>query len=224
MLKACIFDLDGTLANSLESIAHVANKMLAGFGYPPRPLEKFKYYCGEGADLLVRRCLLDSGDKELTHYDEGRRWYRDAFQKDPMYKVTHYPGMPETLQELKRSGVKLAVCTNKPHAAAVKVIQGMFGDLFDVVQGQCPELKRKPDPESPLKIAAQLGVLPQECMYVGDTATDMQTGKNAGMYTVGALWGFRTREELEENHADVLAETPEDLLDLFEEYTEEEEG
>lgn len=217
MLKACIFDLDGTLADTLESMAYVANTILQEFGLPAQPVEKYKYYCGEGADMLMRRCLTDAGDCELVHYEEGRKKYREIFAQDPMYRVVHYPGMPETLYELKRKGVKLAVCSNKPHIAAVKVIRQMFGDLFDEVIGQSEAVKRKPDPDGPLRIAAKFGVQPTECMYIGDTATDMKTGKAAGMYTVGALWGFRTREELEENHADVIAETPEDLLDIYEE-------
>lgn len=216
MIKAAIFDLDGTLADTLESMAYVANTIMRRFGLKEMPVDNFRYYCGEGANMLMRRCLKDAGDPELTRFDEGQRLYREMFAADPMYKVTHYPGMPETLKELKKRGVRLAVCSNKPHAAAVKVIAQMFGDDFDLVIGQSDAIRRKPAPDGPLKVAGEFGVRPEECMYVGDTRTDMLTGKAAGMFTVGALWGFRDRDELMSSGADIIAERPADLLKIYE--------
>ena len=144
--------------------------------------------------------------------------YRKEFDKDPFYKIQHYPGMPETLKTLKQNGVKLGVCSNKPHEAAVKVVKRMFGDqIFDMVMGQSDSVRKKPAPDGPLKTAQAFGVLPEECMYLGDSGTDMQTGKAAGMYTVGVLWGYREKEELLKNGADALVESPEDILDLYEE-------
>lgn len=217
MIKACVFDLDGTLADTLESMAYVTNEIMKKFSLKQLPVDNFRYYCGEGASMLMRRCLKDAGDPELVHYEEGNRMYREMFAEDPMYKVVHYEGMPETIKELKKRGMKLAVCSNKPHPAALKVIAQMFGEDFDIVLGQREDIRRKPAPDGPLLIAGELGVKPEECMYVGDTATDMQTGKAAGMFTVGALWGFRDRDELNANGADVLAERPSDLPGLCEE-------
>ncbi|MCI6006608.1 MAG: HAD family hydrolase [Blautia sp.] len=216
MIKAAIFDLDGTLADTLESMAYVANTIMRRFGLKEMPVDNFRYYSGEGANMLMRRCLKDAGDSELTRFDEGQRLYREMFAADPMYKVTHYPGMPETLKELKKRGVRLAVCSNKPHAAAVKVIAQMFGDDFDLVIGQSDAIRRKPAPDGPLKVVGEFGVRPEECMYVGDTRTDMLTGKAAGMFTVGALWGFRDRDELRNSGADIIAERPADLLKIYE--------
>ena len=125
--------------------------------------------------------------------------------------------MPETVEELKAKGMKLAVCSNKPHIAARKVVKAMYGDIFDEVMGQQEGIRRKPAPDGPLKIAENFGVKPEECMYIGDTKTDMKTGKAAGMYTVGALWGFRDRAELEGNGADVVAGGPKDLLSVYKE-------
>ena len=211
MIKACIFDLDGTLAYTLDSMAAVGNQVVRKFGLNPMPVENYRYYCGNGADMLVKRLLIDAGDKELVHYEEAR-------DKDPFYKIQHYPGMPETLKTLKQNGVKLGVCSNKPHEAAVKVVKRMFGDqVFDMVMGQSDSIRKKPAPDGPLKIAEAFGVLPEECMYLGDSGTDMQTGKAAGMYTVGVLWGYREKEELLKNGADALVESPEDILDLYEE-------
>ena len=217
MIKACIFDLDGTLADTLESMAYVANVIMKKFGLKEMPVDNFRYYCGEGAHMLMTRCLKDAGDAQLLYLEEGEKIYRDMFAENPMYHVTHYEGMPETIKALKEKNIRLAVCSNKPHPAAVKVIRIMFGEDFDLVLGQSDAVRRKPAPDGPLKIAEEFGVRPEECMYIGDTATDMKTGKAAGMFTVGALWGFRTRKELTENGADVVAERPTDLLMLCEE-------
>ena len=218
MIKACIFDLDGTLANTLDSMAYVANEILRGMGLKEQPTENFKYYSGEGADMLVRRCLKDAGDPELTHFEECRALYRKKFDEDPLYKVVPYEGIRDTLQTLKNAGVKLAVCSNKPHIAAVKVIDKMFPGYFDLVIGQSDAIRRKPAPDGLLKAAQEFGVIPSECMYVGDTKTDMETGNAAKMHTVGVLWGFRDRQELENNGAEVIAEKPQDLLKICEEW------
>lgn len=217
MIKACIFDLDGTLANTLDSMAYVANEILRDMGLKEQPTENFKYYSGEGADMLVRRCLRDAGDPELTRFEECRELYRKKFDEDPLYKVVPYEGIMELLYALRAAGVKLAVCTNKPHIAAVKVIDKMFTGCFDLVIGQSDAIRRKPAPDGPLKAAAEFDALPEECMYIGDTKTDMETGTAAGMHTIGALWGFRDREELESSGAEIVAEKPEDLLKIYEE-------
>ena len=216
MLRAGIFDLDGTLADTLESMAYVTNVIMKKLQLKTLKVEDFKYYSGEGAHMLIERCLKDAGDPELKYQEEAEKMYRDMFAADPMYKVTHYQGMPETIKALKQRGARLAVCSNKPHPAAVKVIRQMFGEDFERAISECDEIPRKPSPAGPLKIAETFGVLPSECMYVGDTRTDMETGKAAGMYTVGALWGFRDREELLSSGADCIAEKPEDLLKIYE--------
>ena len=217
MIKACIFDLDGTLAYTLDSMATVGNAVMERFGLRKMPVENYKYYCGNGADMLVKRLLIDAGDSELVHYEEARTLYRKQFDEDPFYKIQHYPGMQNTLKKLKENGLQLGVCSNKPHEAAVKVIEKMFGDQeFDMVLGQMESIRKKPAPDGPLKIANTFGVLPEECMYFGDTGTDMQTGKAAGMYTVGVLWGYRDKKELLENGADVLVETPEEIVNVYE--------
>lgn len=102
MIKACIFDLDGTLAYTLDSMAVVGNEVVKKYGLKPMPIENYRYYCGNGADMLVKRLLVDAGDPELLHYEEARALYRKEFDKDPFYKIQHYPGMPETLKELKK--------------------------------------------------------------------------------------------------------------------------
>jgi phosphoglycolate phosphatase len=214
-MKACIFDLDGTLANTLESMAICANQVIEPLGYGPLPVENFKYYAGDGAKTLIERVLVDAGDKDLVHLEEVFKAYSAIFDKDCTYKVVVYDGIKETLAELKKMGMKLAVLSNKPHAQTKKVISNLFGDgIFDWVQGQQEGIEKKPDPSGALTIAKTFEILPEQCMYIGDTNVDMMTGNRAGMFTVGVLWGFRDRKELLENHAHALAERPEDLVRL----------
>ena len=222
MIRACIFDLDGTLANTIDSMAVIANGILEDLGLQALPSDNFRYYAGDGAGMLVRRCLRDAGDPELVHAVEMEEIYREKFNQDPLYRVTVYDGIEDVLRRFREMGVPIAVCTNKPHEAALQVIGTLFPGLFNVVQGQTEGLRRKPAPDSPLRIAELLQVKPEECMYIGDTATDMQTGISAGMFTVGVLWGFRPREDLEGAHAARIVETPEDLLTLFEEENKKE--
>ena len=214
MYKACLFDLDGTLLDTVESIAHIANQVLAYYHLPPHPVEAYNYFAGDGADVLMERSIRAAGG-DLACLDEARKMYRSMFAKDPLYHVTAYEGMTQTLQTLKSRGVKLAVCTNKPDPAAWGAIYGVYGkELFDMIQGQVPEIERKPSPQCALLIADRLGVQPEDCMYVGDTDTDMITGRAAGMYTIGVLWGFRDRRELEENHAQRIIGHPSELLKI----------
>ncbi len=221
-IKACIFDLDGTLCYTLESMAVVVNGVLKELGLRELPTENFRYYCGEGAHVMIGRCLQDAGDNSLQYMEQAEEIYRERFNRDPLYKVKIYPGMEETLKRLKKEGVLLSVCSNKPHPATCRVIGALFGsEVFSGVQGQQEGLRRKPAPDIPLRLAENLGVKPSECMYVGDSGTDMETGRAAGMRTVGALWGYRGREELEEAGAMVLAGAPEELYAIYKEMTEE---
>lgn len=214
MYKACLFDLDGTLLDTVESIAHIANQVLAHYHLPPHPVDAYNYFAGDGADALVERSIRAAGG-DLSCLDEARAMYRRMFAEDPLYHVTAYEGMTKTLETLKERGVKLAVCTNKPHPAALGAIYGIYGkELFDIVQGQVPEIERKPSPQCALLLAQRLQVKPQECMYVGDTDTDMLTGNRAGMYTIGVLWGFRGREELEKYRAHRIIGHPSELLKI----------
>ncbi|HKM03170.1 MAG TPA: HAD family hydrolase [Lachnospiraceae bacterium] len=212
-IRAVIFDLDGTLTNSLESIAYSVNRAIATVGYPPFSSERYKTLVGEGAEELIKRTLQASGDTSLEHYDYVREVYDDLFEKDCMYQVKAYDGIKKVLDSLKKSGIKMAVLSNKPHVRTKEVVEGIFGvNIFDFVQGQVPERKRKPSPDGVFYICQQLGVSVNEVMYVGDTSTDMLTGKASGAFTVGVLWGFRDKKELVENQADSIVSTPEELL------------
>lgn len=215
MYKVCIFDLDGTIADTVESIAHVGNQTLRAFGLPEIPVKDYNFYAGDGADVQVKRMLaaVPGGDK--VDYEEVRTQYRKWFAENPFYHVKPYDGILELLEGLKAQGIKIAVLSNKPHGAAVEVVHKIFGrDMFHKVQGQTSEIPRKPSPIGALAVAKEFGALPQECLYCGDTNTDMDTGKAAGMFTIGVTWGFRPRTELEEHHADKIVDQPSEILEL----------
>lgn len=217
MFKACIFDLDGTLADSVESIAFSANRALQEYGFKPNPVESYKQFAGDGADEMLRRSLLAAGDNKLEYFEQVKLKYRELFAKDCMYQVKPYDGILELLKELKDKNIKIAVLSNKPHDRAVDVVEAVFGrDYFDIIIGQSKHINIKPSPDGALIIADELGLLTNECIYIGDTNTDMITGKSANMFTVGVTWGFREREELEENNADYIIDTPLQLLEIEE--------
>ena len=215
MYKLCIFDLDGTLADTVESMAYSANLALKELGLAPLPAENFKYYAGDGAAELCRRCLADEGGEAAERYEEFYSLYRKYFGKYCMYQVCPYDGIRETLDRLKTAGIRIAVLSNKPHKQAIDVVETLFGaGYFDVIQGQIDGIPRKPAPGGALKIAGQEKTQPADCLYIGDTGTDMLTGSRAGMHTVGVLWGFRTEKELWENGAKEVISIPEELLKI----------
>lgn len=212
MYKAVIFDLDGTLLDTVSSIARSANEVLKKLGYRELPEEDFMYYAGDGQKELLRRCLRASGDTECCDFEKAFEMYQTSLREHCMYKVEPYPGIRELLNNLKGRGIKISVLSNKPHISTVQVIEDVFGKgYFDHVQGQQEGIPRKPDPMGALHIADHFGLTAGECLYIGDTNTDMQTGNGAGMDTIGVLWGFRDRTELEENNAGLIVEHPDEI-------------
>lgn len=213
MKKAVIFDLDGTLSDSIASIKYSADMALGEFGFGPFTEEQYKYFVGDGAANLIKRAMAAGGDAGLTRFEKIFARYKEIFKVYCMYQVKPYEGIPELLAALKERGVKIAVLSNKPHANTLDVIETLFGkDCFDAVQGQTEDLAIKPSPEGVFRILGEWNLTPGDILYLGDTATDMKTGKSAGAFTVGALWGFREREELMEGGADALIEHPMELL------------
>ncbi|HCW80562.1 MAG TPA: HAD family hydrolase [Ruminococcaceae bacterium] len=218
MYRACIFDLDGTLAYTLDSIAYFSNKALEKCGYRAIPVEDYKVIVGDGADMQVRR-MLDStaGKGAWTEEDfhRVREIYGNLYGSNPTYLLKNYSGMPQTLQRLKAAGIKAAVLSNKPDAWVAVIIESLFpAGTFDICCGQRQDIPRKPSPKGALLIAEKLGVSPAQCLYIGDTNTDMKTGASAGMDTAGAVWGYRGRDELIANHAKYLADVPEKVADI----------
>lgn len=215
MYKAVIFDLDGTLMDTVESIATAANLALQECGLQPHPVHNYNYYAGDGADTLLFRALADAGDVEGIHFERMQQIYHEYF-KNTCTNAEPYDGICDMLDELQKRDMKLAVLSNKPHERTLDVIHETFGaSMFEMVLGQQEGLQKKPAPDGAFLICDKMNVLPEECIYVGDTNVDMITGKTAGMYTVGVLWGFRDREELEKTGAMKVIATPGELVDLI---------
>ncbi|MEA5004282.1 MAG: HAD family hydrolase [Christensenella sp.] len=215
MIKAVIFDLDGTLLDTLASLEKTGNQMLRDLGFAAQESDKYRYFVGDGAATLVERALVAAGDAQLVHLEEGMRLFRSYFKEWCSYGVRPYDGIVELLDTLRKKGVKTAVLSNKPHAQTLEVIGEYFGGgAFEIVRGQMDDVPKKPDPAGANHIVKELGIRPDDCLYVGDTDVDMKTGLAAGLFTVGVLWGFRTERELRENGAMALVEKPDGILDL----------
>ncbi len=211
-IKAVIFDLDGTLLDTITDLALSVNHTLLEFGFATHDIDSYKYKVGNGMRKLIGRALpqdnLDKTDvvleKFMAYYDE--------------HKADHtcvYEGIFELLQQLLQKGVKLAVVTNKAHTPAKELVYQNFGKTFDIVHGQKDGVPRKPDKTSTMSVLEFLGVAPDECLFVGDSAVDIHTASNAKITSVGVLWGFRTREELESAGADHIVSTPSQILKLI---------
>ncbi len=211
-MKAALFDMDGTITDSLESIAHTTNTVLKEFGYPEIELERFKTIVGDGAETQIRRVMKIHGVSDEDIIQKVYARYLEEFEEGCLYHVTPCKGVPELIEKMKAKGMKIAVCSNKPHAKSVKVADAVYpAGTFDLVIGQKEGIPKKPAPDMALMAAKEFGVDPSECLYLGDTNTDMKTGISAGMFTIGVLWGFRDRAELEELHPDAIVTTPDEV-------------
>lgn len=213
MVKACIFDMDGTVADTLTTIAHFANAALNQFGLPAIEKEKYRLMVGDGASVLVRR-MMDAvgGPDEL--YDQVRTYYNSTYDRDFLYLTVPYDGILPMLRELKNAGIQTAIVSNKPDSTACKISEELFGDLIDHCRGGRTGVPLKPDPQAVLEMLGELGVSPEECLYIGDTAVDMETAKNAGIYSIGVLWGLRDEAELKRAHADAIVSSPAEIISI----------
>jgi phosphoglycolate phosphatase len=210
--KAALFDLDGTLLDTIDDLAGSMNAVLKKFGFPRHKVEKYKYFVGDGMDILVKRALPESRRNQefiarcvIEMKEEYTIHWAD--------KTRPYSGIPELLDAFENEGVRLSVLSNKPDAPTKVAVSVMLSKWrFDIVSGVKDGIPKKPDPYAALSIANGLGIPPSDFIYIGDTGTDMQTAVAAGMFPAGALWGFRTGEELINSGARILVKNPADLI------------
>jgi phosphoglycolate phosphatase len=213
--RAIIFDLDGTLLDTLDDIANAANRVLSARGFPTHPTANYRTFIGEGVIRLMLRAL------PKTHQDEATVQacvgaYVQEYERTWNALTKPYPGVPELLDALVARGLKLAVLSNKPDRFTQQCVDELLANwAFDVVMGANDQFPRKPDPASAKETARRLGVPPAECLYVGDSGVDMQTARSAHMCAVGALWGFRGQKELRKNGAQFLIKKPSEALELL---------
>jgi len=213
--NAVIFDLDGTLIDSLADLAAAVNHALEGAGFGSHPVDAYRLMVGDGAPVLIQRALPPSArDPETIRrlLDSFEAYYADHFTDHSR----PYDGIVELLAALAGRGLATAVVSNKPHAATLRCVATLLaGHCFGAVLGARDGVPRKPDPACALEAATLMGIAPQYAVYLGDSGVDMQTAKAAGMCAVGALWGFRSREELREAGSTVQLHHPLELLPLL---------
>lgn len=215
MIKACLFDLDGTLLNTITTITHFCNYALGRYGISPIECEECKLFVGDGAKKLVERMLKSKNAYSEEMFDEVYKCYMDAYDANPTHLTEPYEGIEDMLSSLKDRGIRVGVISNKPDYAAKSVCaQKLPSELVDAVQGQIEGVPVKPDVSGPMQVLEKLGALPGETIYAGDSGVDMQTGKSLKCFTVGVLWGFRSAEELMENGADRIISSPLEIIDI----------
>ena len=213
--KAILFDLDGTLLDTLKDIGNAANRVLAGKGFPTHELDAYRYFVGDGTAMLINRALPEEKRNDeviracLTEFleDYGRNWN---------VKTLPYEGIPEMLDALNHRGLKLAILSNKPHEFTKQCATELLSNWnFDVVIGQRDGTPPKPDPAGALEVAKRLNIPPADFLYIGDSGVDMKTAVASGMFPVGVLWGFRSMEELKDNGSLALIDRPSEILSLL---------
>jgi len=213
--RAVLFDLDGTLLDTLDDLAGAANAVLATLGCPPHDCDAYRYFVGNGTAEMMRRALPEARRDAETVRPAVQRMRR-AYAQRIEETTRPYEGVPEMLEALAALAVRMAVLTNKPSASARHLVSRMLSPWrFEVVRGARDGVPLKPDPIAAFQIAAEMGLPPGAFLYLGDSDTDMQTARAAGMFAVGALWGFRTEQELRCAGAQALVRHPTELLDLL---------
>lgn len=213
MKHAVIFDLDGTLLNTLGDLRAATNHALEVRGLPPHSMEEIRQFIGNGIRLLICRAMPEgTPEAEIDAALDDFKAYYAAHIHD---RTVPYDGIPQLLTALRKRGIQVAVLSNKIDSASQQLIEYFFPGKTDVVFGEHVGVPRKPDPTSCRMVMQQLDVQPEQVLYVGDSGTDMQTAKNAGLYAVGVTWGFRSKEVLLEYGADVLVHRPEQILQIL---------
>ncbi|MBI4871709.1 MAG: HAD family hydrolase [Candidatus Riflebacteria bacterium] len=215
MPRAILFDLDGTLLDTLDDLTDSMNRVLSRRGLPQHDRDAYKYFVGDGAPILVQRVLPEGHRDEVT-VQAILTDFRAEYALHWRVKTHPYDGAVEMLEELSRRKLVLAVLSNKPHEATVRCVEGLLpARLFSVVAGLGEGRAPKPDPVGALEIARRLDIDPADFLYLGDTSVDMRTAVAAGMLPVGVLWGFRSAEELRSSGARHLLRNPGDVLGLL---------
>ncbi|MBR2561636.1 MAG: HAD family hydrolase [Eubacterium sp.] len=215
MYKVCVFDLDGTLVNTIADIAYGANRALQQMGYPTHEEEAFRWMVGNGMQMLCKRALPKEVQDNNAILAELVERYNSYYCEHCCDISRPYPGIPEMIEKLKQAGVLCAVISNKPHPQTQIVMRTLFqNDDFFYIEGQSERFARKPDPEALLDCISHSKASKSDVVYVGDSDVDAVFAHNAGIDCIGVAWGFRGKEELEHAGVKYLAETAEDIVDI----------
>lgn len=220
MIKAAIFDLDGTLADTMDDLKIAMNAMLRSFGWKERSREELLRFINQGARSFVKDSLPDNIEKTDDLVNTALKTYLNCYSKCYDVDTYAYEGMKETIEALHKSGIKLGVLSNKDDSYVKAIIKKLFGEEYFVSAEGFLDLPHKPDPSSALRIADKMNVMPSECAFIGDSDTDMKTAKNAGMIPVGVTWGYRNAEVLTQAGAKYIVNHPDEIITLITEITE----
>ena len=213
MAKAVIFDLDGTLLNTITTIKYYCNKALAAHGFNEASEGDYKIFVGNGAKRLVERAMSHTRTWTEDEFSKVFSLYNELYNNDTLYLTEPYEGIVELLKALKSEGYMLAVLSNKPNRATVDVVSKIFGeDTFDLIRGGTDGVPLKPDPTAVFEILNKLGIDKSDAVFVGDTKVDIETGRNAELFSVGVLWGFRDEAELSAAGADAIVSNTAELF------------
>ena len=211
MIKLIIFDLDGTLVNSIEDLADSSNYALTKNGFPTHEGYKYKHFVGDGVQMLIKRALPENSRSDETIL-KVKADFSEYYNEHYSSKTKPYNGINELLSELKAKEISMAVASNKPDEFSKVIVSLFFGDTFTFVQGNTTQIPKKPDPQIVFFILEKLNIKKSECLFVGDSDIDIMTAKAAGIKSIGCLWGFRDLEELTTAKADHIVSEPIEIL------------
>lgn len=212
-IKTIIFDLDGTLLDTLDDLTDASNETLVHFGYVPKTKEYIRQCVGNGIRLLVQRILPNGLRPEK--YEEIFQYFKEYYTNHCMIKTKEYNGISEMLKKLRDAGFNLAIVSNKNDEAVKELAKHYFGDHISIACGGKDGVRTKPAPDTVIAVLNETSTKPDECIYVGDSDVDIQTAKNAGTEIISVDWGFRTKEFLIENGAKTIVESPEELCNYI---------
>jgi len=212
--KGIVFDLDGTLLDTLDDIMYAANAVMEQSGFPQHDKQAIRSFVGSGLRSLMKRALPErERTAEMVGHCFGQMM--EVYRANYKNKTVPYPGIVALLDVLRGKGIPMVVFSNKADELTRKLVEAILPGYFLAVQGMTTEELKKPNPKVAIELAEKMGLRPEECLYVGDSDTDMLTANNAGMYGVGVTWGFRDRENLVAGGAKLLVEEPAEIMKLF---------
>ncbi|MBQ8014912.1 MAG: HAD-IA family hydrolase [Clostridia bacterium] len=210
---AVVFDLDGTLTDTLEDLKNSVNYAMCEFGFPERTLEEVRAFVGNGVKRLVYLSVPENTEKAVA--DKCLAVFKEHYKNNSLVKTKPYDGIIPMLEELKKQGVKIAVVTNKMHEAAEDIVRIFFDGLVDITVGQTDGIAQKPQPDAVYLALGKLGISKEKAVYVGDSEVDCITAKNAKIPCIGVTWGFRDKSVLAENGADCIINKPQEIFDMI---------
>lgn len=213
MIDTVIFDLDGTLLNTLEDLKDSTNFALNKFGYPQRTLDEVRQFVGNGVRKLIERAIPDGSSN--PDCEECLKTFKEHYAKNMYNKTAPYQGIIDMLLQLKENGIKTAVVSNKFDLAVKELCKKYFGELIEIAIGESENVRKKPAPDSVLKAIKELNSNIKNCIYAGDSDVDVQTAQNTGIECIGVTWGFRDRSLLKKEGAQYIIDTPDEFIKII---------